>query len=214
MSYIKNIKDTILRARREYGLVGAVKRYFLQNTPVYFSCVYATGKLLNSCRLHELNIIRYQDSKKLNPEILDNIGRQRGQRTADTIKKLFSQGSDLWIGWLGNKPAGICWTTCVKNRCDYFVPLTTQDKVIYACFVFPEYRGRGVYPFMLQTIVNELLQKEQIKQVYIDCKSWNMASRKGIEKAGFHFIGRAVRVELFNHVWIPWNQCRLTHKIS
>lgn len=124
------------------------------------------------------------------------------------MDKLFSKGCELWLGQLEGKTAGICWSNRQGRRDDYFVRLEETDATILSCFVFPTFRGKGIYPTMLEEMVNMLMRQDQICKVYVDCKSWNTASSRGIQKAGFVSIGKAIRIVLFGHVWILWNQCK------
>jgi len=93
-------------------------------------------------------------------------------------------GDDLWIGYLGGAIAGICWSTRPQNVDRYFVPLGEKDMVIRKCFTFPSCRNRGVYSSTLQYMI-AALRAEGAERIFIDCRSWNGASCRGIEKAGF-----------------------------
>ncbi|MBN1764018.1 MAG: GNAT family N-acetyltransferase [Sedimentisphaerales bacterium] len=141
-------------------------------------------------------------------EVYDILKMTRGDEMVREVNKLFSRGCELWMGQLDGKLAGICWSCSRKKRSDYFVPLEESDATILSCFVLPVFRGRKIYPSMLETMVNTLLSRDQICNVYIDCKSWNTASIRGIQKAGFIPVGKAVRMVLFEHVWILWNRCK------
>lgn len=55
------------------------------------------------------------------------------------------------------------------------------------CFTDDRYRGLGIYPMVLRRIANEFADKVQ---VFILVAPNNEASIRGIEKAGFQFMGR------------------------
>ncbi|OOG74590.1 hypothetical protein [Algoriphagus sp. A40] len=55
------------------------------------------------------------------------------------------------------------------------------------CFTDNRYRGLGIYPLVLRKIANEYCEKTQ---VFILVAPDNLSSIKGIEKAGFQFMGR------------------------
>lgn len=55
------------------------------------------------------------------------------------------------------------------------------------CFTDDRYRGLGIYPMVLRRIANEFSGKFQ---VFILVAPHNTASIRGIEKAGFQFMGR------------------------
>ena len=53
------------------------------------------------------------------------------------------------------------------------------------CWTNPLYRGNGYYPLLLKLIIF----KTSFSCYYIFCNHENIASIRGIEKAGFHFWG-------------------------
>lgn len=55
------------------------------------------------------------------------------------------------------------------------------------CITDDRYRGLGIYPMVLQRIANDFAGKVQ---VFILVSPDNISSIKGIEKAGFQFLGR------------------------
>lgn len=72
------------------------------------------------------------------------------------------------------------------------------------CWTIPEFRGRGIYTFMLEYIKNDNLGKS----IVIYCALSNAASIRGIEKAGFtklyHFtltrlLGFKIKFQIHEH---------------
>lgn len=63
---------------------------------------------------------------------------------------VFRIGAQLWMDFCGKEVAGICWSRSGLTCPDYFVPLETDDADILRCFVFPQFRGRGIYQTMLK----------------------------------------------------------------
>ena len=61
-----------------------------------------------------------------------------------------------------------------------------ENKVgyIYHCFTIDDARGYGIYPAVLRHIC-EVFKSDGLQEVYIYCMDKNIASMKGIEKAGF-----------------------------
>ncbi len=198
----------ILRARQEHGTIGLIRHVFRHKFPVHVSVAYIKNSDSNICTVPGLRVDRYSSKTDVDEGIFNELRAIRGEEMVREVDKLFSKGCELWIGRLEGKLAGICWSRRGKKRSDYFVPLGESDATILSCFVFPDFRGRKIYPTMLETMVNVMLSQDQTGNVYIDCKSWNTASIRGIQKAGFISIGKAVRMVLFNRVWILWNRCK------
>lgn len=55
------------------------------------------------------------------------------------------------------------------------------------CATNENYRGHSIYPFVINHIATGLLSENKAKEVFIIVNSNNIASIKGIEKAGFSF---------------------------
>ncbi len=64
------------------------------------------------------------------------------------------------------------------------------------CFTEPEFRGKGLYPYLLTYIMNDI---PTASAFYIICSETNTASRRGIQKAGFTFLGIGYKTKL--HVY-------------
>lgn len=68
---------------------------------------------------------------------------------------------------------------------------------IFFCHTFDEYRGNGIYSYMLTQICKDTIKKAG--NVFISTDMKNIASQKGIEKAGFGKLGmlKYKRVKFF-----------------
>lgn len=71
------------------------------------------------------------------------------------------------------------------------------SQVIGDCFTKKEFRGKSIYPFMLQLVGKEVLQNSD--KVFVLVSPYNKASIRGIEKAGFILKCRisAIRLGIF-----------------
>ncbi len=198
------------RLWKEHGKVGMIRQIVRRVCPVHVSLVYRKTDVSDFCKIHGLSVVRYPLRSTVDVETIKEIEAAWDYRLVQEIEKLFSKDCELWLGRFEGRIVGICWSRSGQNRTDYFVGLEETDATILSCFVFPAFRGRGIFPAMLQTMVNMLMDHDQVSNVYIDCKSWNVPSIRGIQKAGFALIGSAVRMVLCGRVWILWNRCRTT----
>lgn len=64
-------------------------------------------------------------------------------------------------------------------------PLREGEAFIHYCRTATAFTGRRLYPQMLSHILRDMEQQEGINQVTITCREDNVASIKGIERAGF-----------------------------
>jgi len=197
------------RTMRERGLLGLLVHLLRQRTPVYKSVVFrkCTDER-GEDKMSGLAVVRHPDRTSLGAEVMKELEEKGGSGMVREFERLFSLGCELWLGWIGNEVTGICWSRKGIRRNDYFVTLTQDDANILSCFVFPDFRGRGIYPAMLRIINTVLMTQDNVKAVYIDCRSWNRPSIRGILKAGFVQLGTAFRIEIASRQWILCNSCR------
>jgi len=75
--------------------------------------------------------------------------------------------------------------------------LRDGEAEITACLTLPEFRGRGIYPYAIRAIAREAGELG-IRRLYMKTKTDNLASQRGIEKAGFERYGQVL------HYHLPW----------
>ena len=82
-----------------------------------------------------------------------------------------------------------------KNDPNRILDLGGNEGEIKYSLTLPQFRGRGIYPAILVRI-QSYLKEHGYKRVYICVKDDNLASIKGIEKAGFKYIARINLVKI------------------
>ena len=73
--------------------------------------------------------------------------------------------------------------------------------LIYDCWTATQQRGQGLYPSVVSTLTGMLLR--ETPEVWIYCRAENLASKRGIEKAGFSYRGSLKSWRLFGK-FLPW----------
>lgn len=81
-------------------------------------------------------------------------------------------------------------------------PVQTGHFWIYHCATAAWARGRNIYPFVLQKIVSDYFGAGY-QCANIHSTSTNLASRRGIEKAGFQYVFSKKAVRVGSH-WFGW----------
>lgn len=114
------------------------------------------------------------------------------------------KGWTLWIGTVDDNIAIVAWTRPGGNDCsDFFFPISLNWRLIWQTTTMPSFRGRGLYPAMLQHIC-EQFKGEGVEKIYIHCLDYNLPSIKGIQKAGFKKIGTALETKWkLRRIWYP-----------
>ena len=85
-------------------------------------------------------------------------------------------------------------TSYVVPKCYKFPFLSKHDYEIGPCTTYPDYRGKGYYPLMLKYICSTVGTEKTIFYMIVDEN--NIASIKGIEKAGFQRCGSVRRTRI------------------
>lgn len=88
------------------------------------------------------------------------------------------EGSLVSYGWINPHPnSGI-------GELDLKMEVGENIITLYDFFTFPDFRGQGLYPLLLKKIC---LRDSKAKLIYVLAE--NQSSIRGIEKAGFVFLG-------------------------
>jgi len=95
-----------------------------------------------------------------------------------------------YLGYLDGDPVHISWVFYPTDRNKYF-PLEPAEAMIGPCLTYPWARGRGIYPAAIRRITSELAA-QGINRVYMVVEENNVASIKGVMKAGLEHTGDVI----------------------
>lgn len=98
---------------------------------------------------------------------------------------LFSHGK-LWVYYVKHGHE-IIHTSYVMQKSYKFPFMKKNDFEIGPCFTKSEYRGKGIYPSVINRIQSDVLTDKN--SIYMIVRSDNISSIKGIEKSGFINVG-------------------------
>jgi GNAT superfamily N-acetyltransferase len=132
--------------------------------------------------------------------------RKGGRPVAEALlQHFFDKRGVLWVAAIDGRPVGYHWT--IQSGIDgfFFRPLVTDETVIYAADVFPEFRGRGIWPALVRRTFREL-RNQGARRFHICCKEWNKASHRVIVKCGFAFRGFAREFSLVGRHIVIWRR--------
>jgi GNAT superfamily N-acetyltransferase len=103
-----------------------------------------------------------------------------------TIQQRLDTGHHPYIARLGETPAGYGWVASHEasiGELDLEFVLPSNNRYLWDYVTLPTFRGHGVYPHLLQTILRQELQAAD--RFWIIYAPENGASEAGIRKAGF-----------------------------
>ncbi len=91
------------------------------------------------------------------------------------------QGQPVAYGWLATRKVSI-------GELDINVELPSDDRYLWDFATLPDWQGRGLYPRLLQSILEQEIQNA--KRFWIIHAPENLPSGAGMSKAGFEFVGQ------------------------
>lgn len=102
------------------------------------------------------------------------------------IDARFQAGNRPYVAFMGNIPAAYGWVATQEGAISdlqWTFALPAGNCYLYNFRTLPEWRGRGIYPHLLQTIMR---QEQSFDRFWIGYLPENNTSGRGISKAGFH----------------------------
>jgi GNAT superfamily N-acetyltransferase len=110
----------------------------------------------------------------------------------ESISDRLEDGHRAYIAFLDDEPVACGWVArqqggIAELHFSFTVPL--KNGYLWDFLTLPQWRGRGVYPHLLQFIIQ---QESSIEYFWIGHAPGNDASARGISKAGFHFVSDLV----------------------
>jgi|GEM_PF-1002926 len=141
------------------------------------------------------------DIKDLNKAIkLRNV-------TERIITQRLSAGCRLFVAYTKGNPVGYLFSSiscCTVDEIERKLYVMPGECYFYDAYTYPEYRGRGIYPYLL-SFAARFFQRQAFHHALIFSLSQNQSSSKGIQKAGFASYGT---VEFFNLLGRRFWRCR------
>lgn len=105
-----------------------------------------------------------------------------------SVQRRFEHEHRCYIAWVGAMPAAHGWVATTQaeiGELELRFTLSPDDRYLWDFVTLPAWRGRSIYPRLLQAI----LAQEYAERAWIIHAPENVASRRGIQKAGFRRVG-------------------------
>jgi GNAT superfamily N-acetyltransferase len=138
-----------------------------------------------------------------------NLATEMAARLADGHRAYLAywEGEPVGFGWSATRRAAI-------GELGLAFALPVGDRYLWDFVTLAPWRGRGIYPRLLQTIL--VAEASEASRFWIGHDLDNVASRKGILTAGFHEVGsihvaRSGRLQLEAHG--PLDRAEATAKL-
>lgn len=102
-----------------------------------------------------------------------------------------TNGHCPYVARMDSQPVGYGWLATSKvsiGELDINVELPPDDCYLWDFATLPDWQGRGLYPRLLQSILEQEIQNA--KRFWIIHAPENLPSGAGMSKAGFEFVGQ------------------------
>jgi GNAT superfamily N-acetyltransferase len=133
-------------------------------------------------------------------------GRQAAQQARAEFEQRYRTGRRCYTAWVEGQIAAYGWISFDDERIGELnlrIRLLPGEAYIWDCFTASQYRGNHLYSALLAYILLEL-RAEGWQRAWIGADLDNLASQKGIARAGFHHLANLVveRVLALRQVWV------------
>jgi RimJ/RimL family protein N-acetyltransferase len=122
------------------------------------------------------------------------------------LLQLFDDGAQLWLPLADGQIVGVVWTLESPPWPSVHFPpfpLERGEVLLFAGWVFREFRGKGLYPSFLACVASEV-ERRGARRIYALVKVWNAPGLKAMPKVGFARIGRCRTVRLGGRSIVLW----------
>jgi len=116
-------------------------------------------------------------------------------RSEQEIITRLQTGHHPYLAFIADTPVGYGWVALQEGEIaelKFSFPIPARNAYLWDFLTLPAWRGRGLYPRLLQAI---LQQEQRVDRFWIGYEPGNDVSAHGIKKAGFHVIGNFVYAE-------------------
>jgi GNAT superfamily N-acetyltransferase len=102
------------------------------------------------------------------------------------VQRRMGEGHRPYVAWLDQQPVAYGWVAtqiAYVGELDLTIALPQADRYLWDFATLPAWRGRGIYPRLLQAIL--MAEPSAVERFWIIAAPENRASSAGITKAGF-----------------------------
>ncbi len=111
------------------------------------------------------------------------------QLQLEEIHRREQAGNQPYIAYVDQQPVAYGWSATRRGSIqelglEFAIP--SGNRYLWDFATLPEWRGRGIYPCLLQAILR--VEGAMVQRFWIGHTAANMASRRGVIKAGFQEV--------------------------
>jgi len=219
-----SISDSISRFTSYYsrhGFSGTLrratltcKRTLFANRMVVFYCDLSSYTADSTTIPSSLAVHRLTKATELDPQVLQEMTSFWNPGLARrNIKERFSTGASLWLIRSEGQLAGYGWSLQSSSMEPYYFPLAHDDVHLFDFHVFPQFRGRGINPYLVTHILGSLANTTR-GRAFIEAAEWNHAQLSSLQKTPFCQLGKVRSFEVFGHRLTVWKKIATSRRLE
>lgn len=144
--------------------------------------------------------------RQLGPASADLLTGLMGVPSVQEVLRRFQAGGRCYTAWVDGQLASYGWVSFREEYVGEFnlrIRLVPGEAYIWDCFTLPAFRRHGLYSALLAHMLNDL-EAGSVCRVWIGADQDNVASQRGIARAGFRAAADLVlaRVLAIRLVWV------------
>ena len=184
----------------------AARRSLFSNRMILFYCDLSTQSPLSTALPSSLQVERKRTKTELSAQDLhEMINFWNPKLVRRNIIERFELGASLWLIKFEDKLAAYGWTLQGHTVKPHYFRLGPDDVHLFDFRVFPQYRGRGVNPLLVNYILRSLAVECQ-GRAFIEAAEWNHAQLASLRRTPFHRLGSAIKFTIFNNTIVCWDK--------
>ena len=188
--FAEYFKRNGLRATGRRFSLAVTRTLFLNRMALYY-CDLTSQSSLTTDLPSSLKMERKRNETELDPEELQEIISVWNPRLARrNVEERFALGASLWLIKLDGNLAGYGWSLRGRTVEPHYFCLGLDDVHLFDFHVFPQYRGLGVNPSLVNYILRSLATESQ-GRAFIEAAEWNHAQLTSLRKTPFRRLGWA-----------------------
>jgi hypothetical protein len=129
---------------------------------------------------------RYESFAALPDHLKQSMTAEGNPSRLEVDERELQDNATLWIALVDNEVACTVFTRRGADFRRWFVELQPEDVVVFRLRTYIGFRGRGLAPSLMRHALHEIMDERNC--AYIDCRTYNKASIRCIEKTGFKRI--------------------------
>ena len=146
------------------------------------------------------------DFRRLTPDLATDLAASTGSLTQAEITRRLESGRQCYAAWAEDQIVAYGWVSLEEEdigELNLRIRLVPGEAYIWDCATLPAFRGKLLYSALLVYMLGEL-RAQNLCTVWIGADLDNLASQKGMARAGFQHVADLVieRVLAMRQVWV------------